>query len=398
MAKKRSKKSGPEVSLVIPGRGAEKMLGQTIVAAQQRAVGGPPIEIVVVDNGLNPGALPDECRRMVRVVAAEQYGTGQARHAGMLASTAEVVLTIDAHVLLCDGWAEKLVAVFAQDPDRMQGVSCGHVGSLTPKFEPEGPCGYHGARLCWMDKSAEPRPLAAKWIRQPLHERAGDRIGALMGACYAMSRSWYETMHHPWALMTSWGCDEESVSLATACLGGSLRMLPAGFDAWHRFGTAAVQYSRAELQQVWRNRRNLLHLFPFSEEEVEALSTFAGYSAQVPMEFFADQDFLEFRGAFADCRAALVEYLSTWCDGYVEWVEGRRTPVAKDRPAASRIAVIPPQRLAPVQHDRCKQCDGVDTFAVTHVEATMRRYRCKVCGKRAWRPRDGVEMQYSVMN
>jgi hypothetical protein len=253
-----------------------------------------------------------------------------------------------------------------------------------------------------MDRTAEPRPLAAKWIREPLHERGGDGIGALMGACYAMARSWYEAMHHPWALMTSWGCDEESVSLATACLGGSVRMLPAEFEAWHRFGTSAPKYSDAEFRQIGRNRRNLLHLFPFSGEEVAELSRFAGYEPQVPLEFFADQEFLDFRDSFADCRGRLVEYLMAWCDGYPEWVEGRKAPPRTERPPAARTEasriVAPPQRLAPVQHDVCKQCDGVDTFVVTDTEATMRRYRCKRCGKRAWRPRDGVELSFTVMN
>jgi len=252
---KRTYNRKPKLTLTIPARGREDLLRQTVEHAV--AVAGVPIEVVVIDNGIDAGIIdgwnPPPC---VRIVRCDNLGTGQARHAGMIAASCEIVATIDAHMRMGDGWARYVFEAVNGSP---RTVFVGHVGSLGDGFAPEGECGYHGARLRWMDDTAERRPLAAKWIREPLK---GDIIGAPMGAFYVLTKRWYDAIKQPWARMSSWGCDEEVVALATACMGGDIRILPATCRAWHRFGKAAVEYTQDQLREVTANRARLLHLVP----------------------------------------------------------------------------------------------------------------------------------------
>lgn len=381
---KRTYNRKPKLTLTIPARGREDLLRQTVEHAV--AVAGVPIEVVIVDNGIDAGIIdgwtPPPC---VRIVRCDNLGTGQARHAGMIAASCEVVATIDAHMRMGDGWARDVFEAVNGSP---RTVFVGHVGALGDGFAPEGECGYHGARLRWMDDTAERRPLAAKWIREPLK---GNVIGAPMGAFYVLTKTWYDAIKQPWARMSSWGCDEEVVALATACMGGDIRILPPTCRAWHRFGKAAVEYTQDQLREVAANRARLLHLFPFSSDEVDALSAWAGYSPEPPQDIVMDDDAVEFRDSFLPCRGRLVEYLSAWCEGYDEW-RASRTARPTPRPIPQRLPDLPPR-----PREVCDQCDSVNSFRVTHSKPHLTYLRCRFCGRRAWRPRDG-KVRYGILN
>lgn len=394
MSKKNQVKKTPQLSLIVPARGNEPLLSHTITRARDAA--GCQIEVIVVSDGIaDPGPAD-------MVITPDHHGTSYSRHAGMQAVTCDLCVTIDAHVRLCDDWAVKILYAF--DPAWQKSVACGHVGHLSPDFQPmDKPC-YHGARLNWMDTSAEPRPLTARWHGM---NKAGDRIGAVMGAFYALRKSWYNAMGCPWELNRGWGCDEEIISLASWVNGGNCRLLPEECEAWHLFGHAGTRYAPAELAEVVRNRQRLLWAFPFTDFQRTALLAFASYP---PVWREDDPGFTFFRDQYRDKGPRLQAYLLEWMTGFDRWAESRLFCPPPATPPPPPAAAVPtptppaltsrtvPQRLPARPVDVCRQCDGRNTFEVTNTLPTIRRYRCSRCGARAWRDREDTPLNYSIRN
>jgi len=401
MAKPKSKSeqsagTGPLVSLIIPARGNEPMLQQTITHAIDSA--GCEIELIVVDGGgLGPYTLP---ARAAKAIAPATPGTSASRHAGMLAATCDVCVTIDAHVRLADGWGATVAAVMRTTPFR-QAVACGHVGRLTPDFQPEGRAQYHGATLNWMDTSAEPRALVARWSdNKPCSE-----IGAIMGAYYAINRDWYQTIGQPWGVNRSWGCDEETISLASWIMGGCCRVLPAVCEAWHLFGHGGTHYTPAEFVEIVRNRLRLLQLFPFTPAQRQALATFVGQPVPPVLAPDHDSPAAKLAALCAPHADALQRYLETRVTGYRAWADTQTTTSTPPPPAPTapppwhgKPTPANPLKLPSRPLDVCDQCDGRNTFVVTDTDPRVRYLRCSRCGRRAWRAREDAPLNFSIRN
>ena len=382
------------VTLVIPCRGKEPLLQRTIDHAA--ATAGCEVDIIVVDNGLE--GIPPVGPR-VQLVRPEICGTSAARHFGMRLAKTEVVVTIDAHVRIGRCWGLNILQTFAS-PAWHQTVACGHIGHLKDNFEPgDDPC-YHGARINWMDTSAEPRAIVARWDPR---SKAGQRIGAIMGAYYAMRRDWYDAMCQPWNLSRSWGCDEELISIASYLSGGDCRLLPDDCPAWHLFrASSPIAYAQHEFTEIINNRLRLLRLFPFSASEVAALCGFMGLQ---PPPAFNNDTLTTFADCYAEERARLEDYLKTWVTGYERWTDEARAaalpppvPTCEQSPSKPQARDARPQQLAPIPVDVCVQCDARDSFDVTHTYDTFRRYKCRRCGKKAWRMRGAGTLNFSVKN
>jgi len=357
---------------------------------------GCPIEVIVVDNGFEG---PKPAGRGVRVLRLPTQGSSTARHAGVMAASTGLIVTIDAHVYLGNGWAMNIVETFNADA-WARTVACGNVGTMRPDtFAPDdNGKHYSGARINWLDTSAEPRHLVARW-----HDGTpGRQIGAVMGAFYAFRRHWYtHGMGRPWAVNLSWGCDEEIISIASYLSGGDCRLLPSDCTAWHRFATNAPEYTTAEKAEIINNRLRLLTVFPFSAREINAVMEFIGYpSGRVSMDGIA-QGFAAF---YADKRPELERYLHRWVTGYREWQEANPVNSLEEatthaEPAPTPPPPLPPQHLAAHPVDVCVQCDAIDSFVVTKVYTTFRRYKCKKCGKTAWRlTGKPSEIKFSIRN
>ena len=105
----REVQSRPTVSFVVPAYNEAAYLRPTLLAIlrETRSV-DCPTEIVVVDN-----ASTDATRKVaesipnVRVVDEPRKGLVQARQAGYLATTGELVANIDADTVLPEGWLKK---------------------------------------------------------------------------------------------------------------------------------------------------------------------------------------------------------------------------------------------------------------------------------------------------
>jgi hypothetical protein len=105
----------PPLSVVIPARDAERTIGECLAAVTRSA--GPHVEIIVVDDGSR-----DRTAEIARSTGAtvltltELSGPAVARNAGVRRASADVVLFIDADVIVAPDGVPRIVAAFREDP------------------------------------------------------------------------------------------------------------------------------------------------------------------------------------------------------------------------------------------------------------------------------------------
>jgi len=109
--------TSPQLAFVVPAFNEEALIGGCIEAiVKQIAKGNHPAEVVVVNN-----ASTDRTGEIARsfpgvtVVDEPKKGLVNARHAGLNASSAELVANVDADTLLPDGWIEAVLKHFESD-------------------------------------------------------------------------------------------------------------------------------------------------------------------------------------------------------------------------------------------------------------------------------------------
>lgn len=389
----KNKKMRPKISLIIPVRGRENLLQKTIDCAIAGAIN--EIEIIIVTNDYD-GPVP--IGKGVRVIKSAITGTGRARHVGVMAATAPIVVTVDGHVKLCEMWDDYVLEHFARR-GWGKSIACGFVGGLTADFKVEREPWCRGAKICFEEVNAsEVRPLTAKW-HQNEH---GAKIGAVMGAFYAFRRTWYAEIGQPWNLFSSWGCDEETISVASWISGGDCRLMDDHVISYHPFSrTPVIDYSSSDSDQIRRNRLALPLLFPFSPEDMELLFLYYPQFQGITLSA-REREFADFH---SDKKAAMQAYLDNHVDGYAAWKAQLKQTIAivnqriVPSPIKQRQARIgPPQRLEEITHEVCDRCDHVDPFVCYSTESRLRRYKCKFCGRKAWRPREGGRIQFAINN
>jgi glycosyltransferase involved in cell wall biosynthesis len=108
-----------ELAFVVPAYNEEALIGRCLESIRREiATSGCSAEVVVVDN-----ASTDRTREIasafpeVRVVDEPVKGLVQARHAGLMASSAELVANVDADTLLPAGWITTVIKAFETDQD-----------------------------------------------------------------------------------------------------------------------------------------------------------------------------------------------------------------------------------------------------------------------------------------
>jgi glycosyltransferase involved in cell wall biosynthesis len=108
------------VSIVIPARDAEAMIGRTVAAACAQELDGE-FEVVVVDDGSSDATARVARDAGARVVSnATSLGPADARNAGVASSGAPLVAFTDADCVPAPGWLRAGVAALAQ-ADLVQG-------------------------------------------------------------------------------------------------------------------------------------------------------------------------------------------------------------------------------------------------------------------------------------
>lgn len=213
--------SKPVVSVVIASHNEwHGTLNNTLHSI--RETGGSYVEIIVVDDGSSTRIRVDD-PDIKLICNRRRLGVGPSRHLGVEAATAEMILITDAHVIFPPGWVHKL---FNALPGNEHLVLCGKCLALDENHaQLDAATGeYNGARMVISDDGAEVRwrILSAKW-REDRRGQDYYPLSAMMGACYAMNKSWFKYIGGL-KVLKNFGCDEELLSIRTIRAGGTIRM------------------------------------------------------------------------------------------------------------------------------------------------------------------------------
>lgn len=224
--------SKTKLTLIVTVRGDDPHLARTMRTARETA-GVDIHRILVVDGGRAPEGIEAEhvhCLKTSRGVQA-------ARHAGIQHAKTSLLVFTDAHMGFSDGWGREVCA-FYRYPQRAKTVACSQMRFIGADGAQPDSTLYRGCRMSWKTIDSvngrtdrkEHNILVAKWGGggQP-----GGKIGAIMGAFYAFRRAWYEDLACPWECGTSWGRDEEVISMASWLGGGDVRLLPESVTVSH---------------------------------------------------------------------------------------------------------------------------------------------------------------------
>lgn len=127
--------TGMRLSFVIPAYNEEAFIGECLTSILREIEGKPyDVEIIVVNNasvdrtGEVAASFPG-----VRVVYEPKKGLVQARHAGFLASSGDLIANVDADTLLPSGWIDKVFHHFSRN-DRVVALSGPYIYHDLSKF------------------------------------------------------------------------------------------------------------------------------------------------------------------------------------------------------------------------------------------------------------------------
>jgi len=323
-------------------------------------------------------------------------GCGWRRHEGIMACPTEGVFLCDGHMEFGEGYFAGIAAELDRTPDallvtRMQSMS----HDWTPK---DGM--YYGAEIALRDEwpGGQFVPIAAKWRR----EETGDGdVGAVMGACYAFTRSSYERWGRPLAILRAWGCDEEALSIAAWMTGGRVRLVPG--LARHMYQAPrgrAPELSDEEAARVWANRLALLNAIPMPESDRAGLVEWMRRTPWLKTLSDRVNRSLSVRAADVErMRAALEsgpmtwrQYVRKWCikpEGAADMARGNGKGKGKAKSKATTTTAGRPEGRAnygPRENRReCHACGSVESTveSMRRTGGMIVRYRvCKACGRR----------------
>ena len=144
----------PEISFVVPARNEGEHLARTV--GEIRRTMPPASEIIVVDDGSIDGsadAVACTARDDLRLVRAEGLGAAGARNYGAWLAEGDILVFLDAHMTLPQGWLEPLLDL----------VRCPEIGAAAPGIAVMGAPGHCGFGLRWTSPS-----LAVDWLPAPV--------------------------------------------------------------------------------------------------------------------------------------------------------------------------------------------------------------------------------------
>lgn len=224
----------PVLSVIIASHNERPADLAATVKSIRNTGGGAHVEVVVVDDASTD---PVEWQDRTVIRNNTRQGVGKSRHIGVEAATAPLIVLTDAHCLFHDGWLHNVLDVL-QGNERL--LLCGQMDAI-PETGDKNLGHYYGGRMCIFDPSSDDpryRILTAKWHKEKPHPFYP--ISAVMGACYAMHRSWFLKIGGL-KMLKSFGGDEEALSMKTLLAGGDIRL----FKLWkisHRFRNGKPPY------------------------------------------------------------------------------------------------------------------------------------------------------------
>ena len=212
-----------KMTVAITVRGDDKRLLATIESVRERTK-DLDCEIMVVSDGPVSCDVPNDV--ILELTGTKPRGTSFAKHTAMLRAEHEVVVLCDSHMIFPAGCFELYYDHLTAFPKH---VVCSIVNM----------CDVHGGEGLHYAGCFETKIVGSP--RKPTNRDAGSRqpfgvgwkkttfsgpIQGVMGGCYGLTKSFYDTMEQPWQYGKGWGGDEESISLATWYMGGLCWLLP----------------------------------------------------------------------------------------------------------------------------------------------------------------------------
>jgi len=205
------------------------------------------------------------------------FGLFEAKSRMAVGARAPTLIVVDAHMRFRPGWAEALVAEAEAHPTSFVGTACLGLGWNGKKDDPDEKSGswsldnprgrYHGASamirklvLAKGLKSGPPRHLLwmePKWLRRIAE--GPYELPCPLGACYAMTRAWWDRIGGLWGLR-GWGGQEMCLSMRTWMAGGTCRIDP-GIEVGHLFRSSAP-HARPPWHQVYNRLRVAVETLP----------------------------------------------------------------------------------------------------------------------------------------
>lgn len=231
MKKQRKKVSDKWLAIVCAYRKEETDLQATIESAAESAGEIATIFAVEDKDGTGPGRNRDR--------GIQEAPAG-----------AEVIIIIDAHMR----FHGDVLARLAKQIRAKGGLAtpiCHHNSTMSFDSPP-----YSGAKILWTADDHAPRysPLAAKWCKTG---GPGPR-NAVMGACYAFRREWYEAAGRPLAMLAGWGGDEEALSIAAWLCGEEISVFDGHVAHLYR---ASLPWAAPSMVPVILSRAALVQAF-----------------------------------------------------------------------------------------------------------------------------------------
>lgn len=371
-----------EIIIAVRGELPQNLL-RTIAETGSKSV------CVVFDGNERGNLTPEGIPPFVRIERpwVMPRGCGQARDWGIATSKADLVVLIDGHMSFPSGWLDEIEAHHKR---RQDALTCCRMRSLTHKWEPyPGDAIYGGAWLCL--KSREPDglqyALSAKWLADSQEFGA---VPAVMGACYAFRRAFYERMGSPLSLLEAWGGDEEILSACAQLMGGRVQLLP--IVCGHVYAAPYVgRDDNANVQaNRWANRHTILDAIPMPDQERNELHAWIkrthgplGHVPSYMQRALVVRKILEGgKKTWADLKAAGIVREPTKDEQ--ARILGRSTKIDNIRPVQPAAS---PQVIVR-QPEVCKMCGAVNSFVML---GGYRRFggmyqsygQCKSCGHKA---------------
>jgi glycosyltransferase involved in cell wall biosynthesis len=214
------------------------------------------IEVVLVDDGSQmPLDLEDKTTKLIRM--ENRCGVGPARNIAASHSTGEFILITDGHVRFEKGWLD---AALKRIKDRPTTVFCATCVGLEPGMMDMARAKYSysaGASINFYgpDRNRPEQTQILESVWNPAREGDDFPIASLMGACYVMSKAWFDFIGGL-RLLRGWGSDESLLALKTWLAGGECRAMKC-VRIGHQFRQAS-SYVTPSWQMLW-NKMAIAH-------------------------------------------------------------------------------------------------------------------------------------------
>jgi GT2 family glycosyltransferase len=210
-----------DVSVVIPALNEGQNLIDTVSAVRANSGELDP-EVVVVDDGSTDGApqriagrFADDPR--VRVVDGPRLGIAQARNEGAWAASGSIVVFLDGHCYVPEGWLAPLIEPFEN----------AEVGMTGPAFASIRDARISACGITWADAS-----LSNVWLSR---DTAGP-VPFHIGACQAVRADLFAEVGGFDRGMTRWGSEDIELCLRLWLLGHEVHATPSSL-VYHLFRT-----------------------------------------------------------------------------------------------------------------------------------------------------------------